>query len=261
MYEVIAVRYASYFAPKSVFFHNFHLYEEEDAELELHFYFWILRAGDEVILVDTGCEPEEGRRRGDVVSDPIELLRGIGIAPRDVSTVLVSHCHYDHIGNLREFPDAEVVLPRTELDFWRTPFSRRRHFAAYTDPRALAHLYGIEDRLRTIAGEVEPLPGVRSIEVGGHSPGQTMFLVETDSAPVLLTSDAVHFESELDDDRPFAVLYDLPGTYRAYDRVRELAGAGATVVSGHDPAVGERFAPLGDEAGAAFVINGKPQGR
>jgi glyoxylase-like metal-dependent hydrolase (beta-lactamase superfamily II) len=261
MHEVIAVRYGSLVAPKSVFFHNFHLYGEADAEVELHFYFWVLRGGDGVILVDTGCEPAEGERRGDTVTHPVELLRGIGIAPEDVSTVLVSHLHYDHIGNLDHFPDAEVVVPRTELEFWRAGFSRRRHFAEYTDPRALEHLFSLADRVRTIEGEAEPVPGVRSLEVGGHSPGQTMFLVEAAGAPVLLTSDAVHFGSELDEDRPFAVLYDLPGTYRAYDRVRALAAEGATVVAGHDPRVGESFPPLGDDAGASIAITGKPPRR
>jgi glyoxylase-like metal-dependent hydrolase (beta-lactamase superfamily II) len=259
MHEVIAVRYGSLVAPKSVFFHNFHLYEEEDDEVELQFWFWVLRDGEQVVLVDTGCDPAEGERRGDTVTHPVELLAGIGIAPEDVSTVLVSHCHYDHIGNLHHFPGAEVVVPRIELEFWATPFSRRRHFAEYTEPRALEHLFGIRDRVRTIEGEAEPLPGVRSIEVGGHSPGQTMFQVETAGGPVLLTSDAVHFEAEVDDDRPFAVLYDLAGMYRAYDRIRGLAADGATVLAGHDPAVAARFAPLGDEAGAAFSITGKRQ--
>jgi glyoxylase-like metal-dependent hydrolase (beta-lactamase superfamily II) len=261
MYEVIAVRYARLVAPKSVFFHNFHLYEEEDVEAELHYFFWVLRDGDRVILVDTGCDPAEGERRGDEIVDPIGLLGGLGIEPEDVSTILVSHLHYDHIGNLHHFPNAEVVVPRSELEFWREGLSDRLHFAAYTDPRALAHLYSIEDRVRTIEGEDEPLPGVRSLEVGGHSPGQTMFLVETEGAPALLTSDVVHFESELDDDRPFAVLHDLPATYRGYDRVRALAAEGATVVSGHDPAVGERFEPYGDAAGVAVSIAGKPQRR
>lgn len=260
MLEVIAVRYGSLVAPKSVFFHNFHLYGEEDTEVELQFWLWVLRDGDRVILVDTGCDPAEGRRRGDTVTDPVELLAGLGIAPEDISTVLVSHCHYDHIGNLHRFPGAEVVVPRTELEFWDDAGSRRRHFAEYTDPRALDHLFGIGDRVRTIAGEAEPLPGVRSIEVGGHSPGQTMFLVEAVDGPVLLTSDAVHFEAEVDDDRPFAVLYDLPGMYGAYDRIRGLAAAGATVVAGHDPTVAMRFAPLGDPGGAAFSI-GKRQRR
>jgi glyoxylase-like metal-dependent hydrolase (beta-lactamase superfamily II) len=260
VYDVFAVRYATMLAPKSIFFHNFHLYEEADDEVELQFFFWVLRNEENVILVDTGCDRAEGERRGDTVVDPLEVLGTLGIAPDDVSTVLVSHCHYDHIGNLRHYPGAEVVVPRTELEFWPTAFSRRLHFAAYTDPAALEYLWGIDDgRLRTIGGEDEPLPGVRSIEVGGHSPGQTMFQVETADGPVLLASDAIHFLAEIDDDRPFSVIYDLPTMYGAYDRIRSLAADGVTVVAGHDPAVAERFGAPGLELGTAIQIS-EPRG-
>jgi hypothetical protein len=66
--------------------------------------------------------------------------------------------------------------------------------------------------------------------------------------PVVLASDAVHFYDELANERPFAVIADLPEMYEAYDVVRELAGAEGHIVPGHDPEVMERYPRVADFA-------------
>jgi hypothetical protein len=60
---------------------------------------------------------------------------------------------------------------------------------------------------------------------------------------VILASDALHFYEEVERDRPFAVLADLPAMYRAYDTLAQLAAQPRThLVAGHDPQVRTRFA-------------------
>jgi len=60
----------------------------------------------------------------------------------------------------------------------------------------------------------------------------------------VLASDALHFYEEVERDRPFAILADLPAMYRAYDTLAQLAAQpGTHLVAGHDPAVRARFAP------------------
>jgi glyoxylase-like metal-dependent hydrolase (beta-lactamase superfamily II) len=61
---------------------------------------------------------------------------------------------------------------------------------------------------------------------------------------VVLTSDAVHLYEELERDRPYAIVSDVPAMYRGYDRVRALRDEGARIVAGHDPMVMGRFTPL-----------------
>ena len=59
----------------------------------------------------------------------------------------------------------------------------------------------------------------------------------------MLASDALHFYEEVERDRPFAILADLPAMYRAYDTLAQLAGQpGTHLVAGHDPEVRARFA-------------------
>ena len=95
-----------------------------------------------------------------------------------------------------------------------------------------------------IEGEQEVAPGVVSIEVGGHSPGQTILAIDGETGPILLTSDAMHFYEEVERDRACAILVDLAGVYRSYDTVRAHADRGARLVAGHDPLVMDRFPRL-----------------
>ena len=65
-----------------------------------------------------------------------------------------------------------------------------------------------------------------------------------DGGTAVLASDALHFYEEVERDRPFAILADLPAMYRAYDTLAQLAAQpGTHLVAGHDPEVRARFAP------------------
>ena len=76
----------------------------------------------------------------------------------------------------------------------------------------------------------------------------------------MLASDALHFYEEVERDRPFAIVADLPGMYRAYDVLADLASQPDTwLVAGHDPLVRTRFgsrqaAPDVTDLGAATAI-------
>lgn len=257
-YEVTAVRYGAMRARKSALFYRFESYGDPDAEVEMAYYFWLLRSGERTILIDSGFHPDAGRRRGrSCLVTPLEALSALGVAPESVSTVIVTHFHYDHIGNLGAFPHAELIVPQLELEFWTDPVSRREQFASHVEEPEIDRIVRAqsEGRVRTTAGEEEILPGVVAISAGGHSPGQQITTVKTTAGTAVLTSDAVHFYEELRLDRPFGVIADLAAMYRAYDRINEICEEGdAVVVPGHDPKVMERFAPADGAASLAVEI-------
>lgn len=256
-FEVAAVRYGTLRAPKSEFFHRYESYGEPDAEVEMAYYFWVLIRAGRAILVDTGFDPRVGERRGRTCDcEPLEALRRLGVGPEDVDTILVSHLHYDHIGNLAAFPQAKLVVPRKELEFWTGPFADRHQFAVHVERAEIelldaAHRSG---RVRLVDGSEQIQEGITAIVVGGHSPGQQVTVVATGGGDVVLTSDAVHFYEELEADRPFGVVADLELMYGAYDLVGELGKApGAVIVPGHDPAVMDRFPGL-DEGVSGLAV-------
>jgi glyoxylase-like metal-dependent hydrolase (beta-lactamase superfamily II) len=247
-YEVIAVRYGTLTARKSQLYHRYEAYGEADAEVEMAYYFWILRAGGETILVDTGFDPVVGARRGRTcLCPPLEALGRAGVERESVSAVIVTHLHYDHIGNLQAFPHAQLVVPRREFEFWTGPAAARFQFASHVEAREVALLAEARraGRVRLTEGVEEIFEGITARSVGGHSPGQQVTVVAALGGDVVLASDAMHFYEEFELDRPFGVIADLEQMYAAYDLLRELVAAeGAVLVPGHDPAVAARFPAL-----------------
>jgi len=228
--EILAVRYGTLSATKGDLFHEFDSAEPQS----LDYFFWVLRYDDAAVLVDTGFDPEVAARRGrDCLCPPAEALRRLGI--ESVDRVVVTHFHYDHVGNLPAFPDAELLVPARELEFWTGPRLSDPHVeAAEVEWIAAAGA-------RTYGGGDEVAPGVTALALPGHTPGQ-MGLV-TDG--VVLASDAVHFYEELEQRRPFWVFTDLPAMKASYE---VLAATGGTIVPGHDPLVMERFPAAGENA-------------
>lgn len=248
-YEVLAVRYGTLAAQKSDLYYRYGSYGEPDGEASMAYYFWVLRGGGATILVDTGFDPEAAARRGRTcVVPPLDALAELGIAPADVSAIVVTHLHYDHTGNLHAFPDAELVVPARELEFWTGPHAARAQFAPHAETSDIDYVTRAagQGRVRVTEGTEEIFDGVTAISVGGHSAGQQVTVVDADGGPVVLASDAVHLYEELELDRPFAVMHDLEQMYAAYDLVNELARSRrAVVVPGHDPDVFVRHG--GDE--------------
>jgi glyoxylase-like metal-dependent hydrolase (beta-lactamase superfamily II) len=255
--SVLAVRYGHRVTSYAESYLNYRLYGEPDADLDLDYYFWVIRDetdGGRVTLVDTGFAPEAGDRRGRAHhTTPAEALPALGIDPADVSTIVVTHAHWDHIGNIGQFPRAELVLAEAEYDFWTSPLAARAQFAAQSEPGEIALLRQArrDNRVTLFSNQLKLAPGVELIEVGGHTPGQLIVAVTTAAAStVVLASDALHFYAEAERDRPFAIVADLPAMYRAYDLLNDLAGQRATyLVAGHDPLVRQRFAahPAGQD--------------
>jgi glyoxylase-like metal-dependent hydrolase (beta-lactamase superfamily II) len=245
-YEVLAVRYGTRTARKSESYLNYHVYGAPDAELTTDYFFWLVRSPERTVVVDCGfgAEPARRRRRTQLV-DPVEALRGLGVDAAEVDQLVVSHAHYDHIGNLRRFPAAEIVIARREYEFWTGPYASRVQFAHATEPEELALLAeaGTQGRLRLVEETLDLAPGIELVVVGGHTPGQ---LVVQAAAPgggaVILAADALHFYEELTEDRPFFVVADLREMYGAYDLLAEMAqDSGRLLVAGHDAEVGTRF--------------------
>lgn len=243
-FEVTAVRYGTLSTTRAELFYRYSLYEEPDGPIEMDYFFWVVRSAHTIRLVDCGFHPDAGRRRGrTLLIDPVDALADLGIKPGDVTEIIVSHAHYDHIGNLASFPAATVVIQRRELEFWTGPKARRPQFAAVSETDELAHLSELAhgDALRVVDGDTVLEPGIELQLVGGHTSGQQIVKITTSSGMVVLATDALHLYEELERDMPFGIFADLSATYDAFEILRELEAAGATIVAGHDPLVMERY--------------------
>jgi glyoxylase-like metal-dependent hydrolase (beta-lactamase superfamily II) len=235
-YEVTAVRFATAQTFKGREFLHFDVYGAQDGPMTCDFYFWLITGGDRVILFDTGfTEPVARAHNQQFLAPMTHCLRELAISPGDVDTIVYSHLHFDHAGNLGLFPNAQIVVQAAELDFWTSPMARRPLFAMAAEQDYLDDLVKADGqgRVRRIAGDTPLAAGIDAVELAGHTVGQQGLRVQTATRPVVLASDAVHFVQELEEDWPFQITDSLSGMYTAYDRLRTMQAAGDVIVPGH----------------------------
>lgn len=249
-WEVLAVRFGEWETVKKDHYYRYSVYGEPDGPLHMDYYFWVLRNGTKTVLVDTGYHPDALRHRPgrSLLMPPMDTLTMLDIGPEEVSDIVVTHLHYDHVGNLQSFPNARLHLQRRELEFWSGPYAEKPAAAASTEWREIAFMKqaNAEGRVELLEGDTEVLPGISAKLAPGHCPGQQVVIVENER-PVVLASDAMHFYDEMRLDRPFEVFFDLEDCYQTYEMLRSLEDEGAILVAGHDPAVLDLFEPLSEK--------------
>jgi glyoxylase-like metal-dependent hydrolase (beta-lactamase superfamily II) len=171
--------------------------------------------------------------------DPLEdAFARVGVDPRDVVAVAVSHLHNDHAGGLRHFAGrVPVHLQRQELEAAQAdPVAAERDAIFridFDDPR-------IDWRLAE--GDVEIAPGVTALSTPGHTPGHQSFLVELDPAAggggYVFAFDAADLRENVEREEPVTAAFGRPPevTLPALRRLKALAGErGYPLVPGHDP--------------------------
>jgi glyoxylase-like metal-dependent hydrolase (beta-lactamase superfamily II) len=189
---------------------------------------WLIEGTDKVVLVDTGVGDLDEvfsvfERYGDGLAvtrspeqDLIAQLADHGVRPEDVDLIVLTHLHFDHIGNNELFTKARFVVQRDELLRGLCP----PRFGAYYYPEFRHHLIAVLDRIEIVDGDYNLSPGIKLLKIGGHTPGCQSVLVTTAAGRVCLTSDVMYNYRNLDLNWPTGSFWDLDALMRGYDRLR-----------------------------------------
>jgi glyoxylase-like metal-dependent hydrolase (beta-lactamase superfamily II) len=204
-------------------------------------FFWIVRGTGRTILVDTGFEDAERARAWSLAAyvRPSERLTGLGIKPEDVTDVVFTHAHWDHMGGIGSYPHARIYIQEAEYRHAVGAAGSerpRRHGIRWDDVRALGTAEA-EGRLVRIDGDAEPFPGVRLVAGGGHTPGSQWVEVETVDGIVVIAGDAVTQDDNNAWRRPIAQTADRAANLAALRRMQKRAASPFLILPGHDPGI------------------------
>lgn len=190
---------------------------------------YLIRHGDQLMLWDLGLPNAlkdapfntKGDMSATVRRSLVEQLAELGIKPDDIDIVGISHFHFDHIGQLPDFPAAKLYIGKGDWD-WLTAADR----PGFVDPKPFA-------RWISGGGAVEPVAGDKDIfgdgrvvmlDMPGHTPGHHSLLVRlANMGPVLLSGDQAHFQENYDNEGVPTFNTGRADTLASFDRFKGLA--------------------------------------
>jgi glyoxylase-like metal-dependent hydrolase (beta-lactamase superfamily II) len=179
----------------------------------------LVNTGDDLILFDTG-NGEGGREGG--VGQTLANLQASGYTPDQVTVVVLTHLHGDHIGGLMEagapaFPNARYVTAQAEYDFWASE-DRIGTPAENGHKNVMAKVVPLAEKMSFIGDGGAVVPGITGMAAFGHTPGHMIYGLESGGRTVMLTADtANHFVLSLQ--RPeWEVRFDMDKSAAAATR-------------------------------------------
>jgi glyoxylase-like metal-dependent hydrolase (beta-lactamase superfamily II) len=159
----------------------------------------LVDTGSQKVLIDTGSGTLNGATAGKL----LENLQAAQVQPSEITAVVLTHAHGDHIGGLKgtnslTFPNARYFIGKTEWDFWMGRTVDLPQFKGPADMKqqaiqiAKTQLALISNRVTMVAPNQEFLPGLTAIPAYGHTPGHIAVRVTSGNATMVHTADAVH---------------------------------------------------------------------
>ncbi|WP_343654328.1 N-acyl homoserine lactonase family protein [Paraburkholderia caribensis] len=246
-YKIFAIKYAHHDRPAR---DNFLGGDSHDVNMPLDYFVWAVVGQSRTFLVDTGFDANVANQRGRTITHAVETgLNAVGIEPRTVEDVIVTHMHYDHAGNSDLFPKARYHVQDREMEFCT---------GRCMCHGVLNHAFNVEDvksmvgrvfadRVTFHDGESLLTSGLSLHLVGGHTSGLQVVRAHTARGWVVLASDAAHLYANIEQERPFPGIYNLGDMLDGYRTTYRLADSPAHVIPGHDPAVLARYPAASSE--------------
>ncbi len=260
-YEVFALRYAHRNARRAEHFIGG---DPHDGPMPMAYYIWVIRGDGRVVVVDCGFGAEVAARRGrTLLQTPSEVLALLDVDPDVVPDLVLTHLHYDHVGNLDVFGAARLHLQEPELHYAVGRHMRHPYLRAPFEVEDVVRLVRLNyaGRVHLHNGKVVLYPGITLFPAPGHSAGLQFVQVHTKRGMVVLASDAAHFYENIESGRPFTITVSTADTLESYDRVCAAANSPDHIIPGHDPLVMARYpAPSPALAGTVVRLDVPPAG-
>ena len=178
----------------------------------------VIKTGGKTIMCDSGTGGQVQPTAGKLAAN----MKAAGIDPAKIETILISHCHPDHIFGLMEkdtnkpvYPNAELIISDVEYKFWTDPAVIDRLPEARKGlARRIQAVFPTWKNIRQVEGEPEVAPGIRLVSSPGHTPGHRAFHLSSGSSQLMISNDTAYVP---------ALVVANPGWHGQYDQNAAMA--------------------------------------
>jgi glyoxylase-like metal-dependent hydrolase (beta-lactamase superfamily II) len=216
-------------------------------KLDIPVMVWLLKGSNgRQVLVDSGFYRQKflDQWKPRDFRSPAAAVEAAGVKPEDITDIIISHAHWDHVDGADLFPKATVWIQREEYRYYTGEawHQRTTHGGVDADDMQALLKINTEGRLRFVEGDdQEIIPGIRCYIGGKHTRESQYVTAKSGAATLVLTSDNVYLYENLEKHVPIAATLDAESNLKAQDRIRTLASDPRLIVPGHDPLVFDRF--------------------
>jgi glyoxylase-like metal-dependent hydrolase (beta-lactamase superfamily II) len=208
---------------------------------------WLIRGGGRNILFDSGYHRDTFLKEFPSTEyiRPDETVKLAGVQPEEITDIVISHAHWDHMGGIDLFPKATVWIQKEEFRYYTGDAWQPGGDHGGIDPEDAQELVKLntEGRLRLVDGDnVQLFPGIRAYTGGRHTYASQYLCVEG-TPTFVLASDNLYLYRNLAEHKASATFSDADhaANIRNQDRMVQLAGSFDRVVPGHDALQFQKF--------------------
>lgn len=195
---------------------------------------YLVNTGSKLVLIDAGAAGLFGPTLGRMVKN----LEASGYKPEQVDEIYMTHLHADHVGGITSgdgkmvFPNAVVRLDAKEAGFWLDPAALDKAPEGMKDffkgAQASMKPYTDAGKVKTFeatAQGVELVPGIRAVTARGHTPGHTVYAIESKGAKMVMWGDLLHVAAVQFPDPTVTVQFDVDPKAAMPQRKKAFADA------------------------------------
>jgi len=250
-YKVYAIRFAVSGRPFSVA--DWAKGPKSDS-VKINFVIWLIEGNGRYILVDAGFLNDiEDAKEFEVVNyiRPDSAISTLGLKPEDVTDIILSHPHWDHIDGVGLFPNAHVWIQKEDFNYFvSTAWQKGENNDAFAkrDVRIMIDL-NMAGRVTLVNGDdKEIIPGIKVFTGSRHTFNSQYVLVNTGNNKVVLASDNISTYYSLEHLAPPSDggTFDPAGYVKAIQRMKTMATDVKYIIPGHDAQLFSKFPAIAD---------------
>ena len=207
MIDIIPINYGKSVLAESMVFEN----GEGNKFRPIIFRIYLIKTGNRLILVDAGSETMPGFDMKDFIG-PVKALQNIGISPEEITDLIITHAHHDHIECAKYFKSAVIYIQKDEYE------SGKGYLADNLN-------------IRTFDEEMQICGGIEAVKIGGHSKGSSIVEITDADNKYIIAGDECYMRDCLTRQIPTGMAYD-PQKSRAF--IQKYGRGEYTVFLCHD---------------------------